>query len=323
MTAVQHIALVPLMNAGFASELLPDHFDFSCGARLTRGRPDQVWQCLPRVAERDDISRSEITHWEIAGGWLWITSDEAPGEVTEENNVYALCHRLARKLEALCWFVDLCGGGENEHWRGGNNLHNCGVYVASSDTPMPLTHRIRYVYSTPLTEYRTVPWSKTILEHADSLEQATSKLGGTHENPRIGLANDLRHAMCAWDARRQRMRLQLAVSALETLLIAPSEHMYLWNEPIKQRLGQICDSTHLLSPAFYENIRNRRHNAVHRGGADPDGNIPKLFRDELHVETILREALCWAMINGAKVGEAFDEDEWPAHIPALGWTDNS
>lgn len=148
MTAVRHIALVPLMNAGFASELLPDHFDFSCGARLTRGRPDQVWQCRPRVAERDDISRSEITHWEIAGGWLWITSDEAPGEVTEENNVYALCHRLARKLEALCWFVDLCGGGENEHWRGGNNLHNCGVYVASSDTPMPLTHRIRYVYAT-------------------------------------------------------------------------------------------------------------------------------------------------------------------------------
>lgn len=125
--------------------------------------------------------------------------------------------------------------------------------------------------------------------------------------------------MVRYDARRHRHRLLLCISALETLLVAPSERAYLWDGRIKDRLRQIVADPTPLTDAFFEQIKKRRNDAAHRGGLSTAGSIAKVHGSELDIEVCLRDAICWSVLNAPEVSAAFIVDEWPSHLARLSW----
>jgi hypothetical protein len=306
----RHIAAIPLMNAG-------DHrlssFDFDDGAHIRVGRPPIIQDLIPRIALLKHVAPWEARHMQLAGGWMWLTSDEQPEEIEEPRNVFAICNELAWKLWSLAWCIDLAGGGENRYWRNGNNMHCAGVYVCSRDMAMFDQFRRPYLYSTPQSEYIDAPWSEQCLSLANRLN-ATLSSSSVKSIPRLALANDLRFAMATWDARRMRVRFALCCTALETLFISPSEHRFLPDPMIRARIAQACPTLSTFSLDFFERYKRRRNDSVHRAGADQSGAFPSSALTEVQAEVLLREGLVWATMNYETVSLAFENDSWPTPL---------
>lgn len=311
----RHLAFMPVMNAG---EDIVSNFDFECGASLRVGRPSEVWSALPEWGHPMDVTASERSHFEIARAWLWATSIEIPEEIDGRRNVFAICNELQWQVWHLGWCIDLVGAGENSHWRGGNNLHNAGVYAHSSSMACIPTLRLGHTFSPPRPEHQSVAWSTTLLARANSLERAW--FTNREQIPaRVWLANDLRASMVRYDALRHRHRLLLCISALETLLVAPSGRGYLWDSHIKDRLRQIVADPVPLTDTFFEQIKERRNDAAHRGGLSSAGTVAKFYRAEFEIEVCLRDALCWAVLNAPHIAAAFAGSQWPSHVGGLSW----
>jgi len=249
----------------------------------------------------------------LAGGWMWLTSGEQPGELEAPRNVFAICNELAWKLWSLAWCIDLAGGGENDYWRSGDNMHCAGVYICSRDMALPYQFRRPYIYSTPRSEFMDAPWSEECLALANRLNVMLSGLRAK-PIPRLALANDLRFAMSAWDVRRLHTRFALCCTALETLFIAPREHAYLRDLRIQQRVAQACPALAGFSPDFFDRYARRRNDSVHRAGAEPSGSFPSSGLTEIQAEVLLREGLVWATLNHETVSLAFENDSWPVPI---------
>lgn len=285
-------------------------FDFKCGAKLRAGRPVEIDQLLPLLATLDCHSPSELRQMQIAGGWLWLGSDEHVRVFPETPNFATVCFELAETLRQLLLWIDLAGGGENSYWRYGNNCHCAGAYIFSSDLMMPLQFRTRYLYSTPLPQFREAPWSLNCLELADRLHQIASA-PDTRPLPRVSLALNLRQTMMSWDARRMRTRFSLCCTALETLFIGPSEGRNFYDPPIKRRVRQASASVSTFGADFFDLYRARRNDAVHRAGQSTSGELPKEVLTEIQSEVVLRESLLWAIANRDRLADAFESDTWP------------
>jgi len=305
-SAWRHLAAIPLMNAGHDRL---SSFDFDCGAKIQVGQPQILNDVLPLIAKRHDITPSEVMHFQLARGWLWITSDEVPTSILDKRNVFAVCTELAEKLWNLAWWIDLAGGGENNYWRNGGNMHCAGVYLYSTDSPHLPGFRRPYIFSTPRPEYQDAPWSVECLTQADRLVRIFAD-PLRKPIPRLALVNDLRYVMTSWDARRMGVRFSLCCTALETLFVAPSERAYLWTPHIRRRVQQSCPSLAGFSDDFFERFQKRRADAVHRSGLDEAGTYPKHVLTEIQSEVLLRDGLLWASLNYDTVASAFESDAW-------------
>ena len=248
-----------------------------------------------------------------ARGWLWAGSEEDSQPLPLPNSGYAICHRLALQLWQLALCVDVAGGGENSYWRFGNLMHSAGVYSYSADypgAPLPSPLRRPYIYSFPTNEIREAAWSTDRLALADRVFETLQSAQGV--TPRFGIAFNLRALMTSLDVWQLVPRFQLAVTALETFYIAPTERQYLWDPPIRERLLQVCKNIVAVHPDYFDALAQRRHDAVHRGGRPRSGDHAKSAWVERDTELILRHTLCWASINLPSVTAAFNADAWPA-----------
>ncbi len=298
----RHTAMIPLMNSG-TGDL--DDFTFKSGARITNGFPQVIQEALDNLRTTDQFSQNEIKHWDFARGWLWITSNNNPGDTHDTIRFLA---QMARQLWTLRWCIDIAGCGENNFWRNGSLMHCAGVYVSSPDFPLPSTQRHHFIYSPPTYEQRMASWSAARLAIADDLHQ---RLPVTV--PRIAIATKLRYVMSTRDARDATIRFSLALTALETLFIAPSERHYIWDPPVQDRIREANRATAAqLDASFFEKVRDRRNDATHRGGFDQTGIHPRLLRVEPKTEDLLRDSLGWAIRNQRVLESAFETDQWPA-----------
>ncbi|HUT56669.1 MAG TPA: hypothetical protein VNA25_02215 [Phycisphaerae bacterium] len=172
------------------------------------------------------------------------------------------------------------------------------------------------MYGVPNEEQRKVlPWSVPMLNYADRL--ASTLQAYKKRIPRLTLAANLHRLMASIEPRSHAaVRLQLAVTALETLFVSPAERRDLWESPIPCRVHQATTPGMAVSEGYFDELRIVRNDAVHRGGLRRRGAKERFMRARVLIETelILRESLRWAIDNIEVVGEHFEDDSWPANL---------
>ncbi|HNO79426.1 MAG TPA: hypothetical protein PKN33_15360 [Phycisphaerae bacterium] len=306
----RHIALLPLLNVG--RDDIVD-FDFTCGAKIRVGLPKPVDAALASICQSHYLSEQECSQFQIAKAWLWLESTEVPGPISGSRNLWGICGSLAESLWEIRCLIDLVGAGENDYWRGQNIMHCVGPYTHSLDFQFPWHPARRpYIFSPPSFSQRTAPWSETRLRAADNIQLDRDRLESPFV-PRLSLAVGLKNAMTMYPARKVAIRFALAVSAMETLYIAPNEpgRMYLWSQEIQKRITQICAGIEGLDGEFFNQIRQLRNDAVHRGGHDHLGSPIRHIYNHAKFEEMVRASLRWAISNKSRIAEPFENDEWP------------
>jgi len=302
--------LLPLLNAGRTDI---DNYDFHCGAKIRIGVPEPVETGLNGIIEANHVSQTERWQFRLARAWLWIESNEIPGGLSGPRNEYAICSELAGTVWTLRWLIDLAGAGENDFWRNGNIMHCAGPYAFSRDLQIPWSPpRRHFIYSPPSYTQRMASWSEERLNAADRIQRSFERDNG-ETIPRLALANNLKSALTTYPARDVAIRFAMAVTAMETLFIAPSEpgRSYLWSEKIQKRIRQVCPGVEGIGGDFFQQVRNMRNDAVHRGGWDKQGNPIKFIDVHAKFEEVLRASLRWGLLSQAEIADPFDKDEWP------------
>jgi hypothetical protein len=314
-------AFVPVFNAGRGDDDICA-YDFCCGAHLSLAPTSDFDLSTAKVLleEHDWVSRHELRVIDIAKACLYM---KAEFSFSDTHDFFRHAHLAAQKLDTLLWCIDLAGGGENDHWRSAG-LENCGVYVISNTT-MPHTLlkplRIPFRYKTPTEEDRMAAWLLKRLEFANTLFQALDAYKG-EPIPRLTLSNRLRQFLETYNGFAWNIRLQLAVTALETFYAAPNEpSSYVWSELVMERIAQVCNDRQIRQPtrAFFNELKGLRNDVAHRAG-QPKPNSSNRFevRTLRDTEHLLTESICWGILNQQLIAEAFDKDEWPsAAFPAI------
>ena len=302
------VAFVPVLNGGVNK--LAD-YEFATGVKLTASvPPDSLRLALESLASNQWVSLAESRALELARGMLWIESREAPLRPQE---TISGTSRIATKLRNVLWCIYLHPFGENTYWRFSNLLSNCAVYVHSHlggffDSP----RRFPFMYGVPNGEQGTVAgWPVDVLRSADALAAALESY--QERIPRVYLAGKLHRIMAGVEVMEfSAVRLQLAVTALETFYIAPRESKHIWTPDVVTRVRNLCPDSIDIPPGFFTDLQQVRNDVVHRGGLSKQGDVNHRRASVLiTVELILRETLKWAIRNLREVGDAFEKDEWP------------
>lgn len=291
-TEHRHFAMVPIHNLG--SDRLSS-YQFKRGIALDLGCPRPIREILPSVAQQLHMPASESMCFQLARGWLWTESHEAPDRLEDDRNIFAITQELANDLWQAVWCIDLAGCGENDYWRS-PGFDSCAVYRWSSDgSPLLAPIRKPFLHCQARHELRDIRWSAERLSEADRLLSKTYS-GLPHK--RLQQAQRLRLRACSIPPERNAERLALVISAIEVLFVEPDEHLYAWSEDVRRRIRNVCADAGNLSDRFFEQLRDRRCNAVHRGGLTQDGaSLIPFSMIDVTAEDALRRGIVWTILN--------------------------
>lgn len=306
------VAFAPILNAGVRN--LCD-FSFSNDIQLSRTNiPTPLQDAIRETHCNDWISSTEATHIDASGGILWTV---LPSSGNSVDDVIKVSRQASSKLMNALWCIYCHKFGENTYWRNGNLIAHCAVYLK---TPIGglfnAPHRFPFMFGVPNGEGGTMcGWTK---EHLASAGQLLSAIESFQKRvPRVHLAGQLQRLMASIDTRTSvPARLQLAVTAMETLYIAPSERKYIWDSKVQDRIARICKNLLLETPTYFDDLNEVRNDVVHRGGLDGGSQStdmdPRLKTVLITTELILRDSIKWAIINLPEIDKRFERDEWPA-----------
>jgi hypothetical protein len=261
---------------------------------------------------------------QLARGVLWASSTLRHGDFDEWER---LKYDLTNKVMTTLWCIYLQPHGENTYWRFAG-IHNCGAYLHGIHNkclayPHGVGQRFeppkRYPfwygwYDIPGEQKELIGWSKETLEQADRL--AAELWTRSERIPRLHLAGHLQRAMAATEIMAYSpVRLQLAVTALETFYVSPKERLYIWDKPVVHRIRQVCQGNPEIHDSYFDDLRLARSSAVHRGGQEcVDGTLPSFRSVLIRTELILRESLKWGILNQLLIDEYFEQDAWPEDL---------
>lgn len=305
---------VPLMHVQVAPPTVLCDFVFQSGAELSTKQPTAVANAIASLKLPDPlrwVADIELNSLGAARGWLWVQQDieHAPGHEFRNQ----IMTRLVTPLSTLLNCIHLTGAGENTHWAFGAFQHIWRMYVASGFTPADLPFRIRRLHSAQ-TEMATVAWSPERMSTGDELRRDLRSYAGPLI-PRLALAFHSFLTLAGLDPTKlveRNLRLQIAISALETFYIAPTEKNYIWSAAIQPRLAEVCEESPATIAEFCESIRAARNDVVHRAGLQDTSIVNPTLNDACAAaDRILRSTLCWGVKNQTVIAEAFEADRWP------------
>jgi hypothetical protein len=304
------VAFTPILNGGVKA--LPD-YEFKCGVKLSATQvPAALDRAIKSLDSNEFVAPIECSSLVAAGGCLWIESNFQPQRSRDATPEIT---RLTYILRNVLWCIYLHPFGENGYWAN-TKITNCAVYVHGPfNSPIDAPRRFPFMFGVPNGEQGTTTgWSLDTLKSADKLMVSLESY--PHVVPRVSLAGHIHRMMASVEVRQfSPVRLQLAVTALETFYIAPTEHAHMWSTKIESRVRKVCKSVVSIPPNFFEELREARNDVVHRAGLNPNGKLSQKPRSVLSTtECILRETMKFAIRNLSIVDKAFAQDAWP-NIP--------
>ena len=301
------LAFVPILNAGVKHQ---PEYEFCSGVKICVSKvPEILRNAIAELKFNNHVSPMEISTEHIAAGCMWLS---APARSTNSRDIIKQTTELAVEIQNVLWCIYLNPFGENAYWRSSNLINCCGVYVNTGKMGFDDPRRFPFMYGIPSGEQGMLTgWSKEHLDAANELLAAVRSC--RRAIPRLYLAGKVQRLMASIEVMKfSAVRLQLAVTALETFFIAPGERIYIWDKEPIRRIKQFCKEKVKIPESYFDDLRVVRNNAVHRSGLrNPAESKRKGGSVLVTTELILRESLKRGILDQSLLADAFDEDRWP------------
>ncbi len=304
---------VPLMHVQVAPPIDLCDYAFQIGAQISTRKPTEVWDAI-EILKRPDSFRwttdIELNSLVAARGWLWVQQEIEHAAGYEFRELIA--ERLVRPIGTLLKCIHLSGAGENTHWAFGSFQDIWRIYVETGFVHANNPFRIERLHSLPTTN--TAAWSSARMSTAEELLSALTSYEGL-PIPRLALAFNSYITLAGLhptEVVERNLRFQIAITALETFYIAPTEKKHIWSDEIQSRLVEVCDESSAHIAEICELIRDARNDVVHRAGLQDSSTVNPTITDACaKAEKLLRLTLRWGILNQAMITEAFEDDQWP------------